>query len=1009
MRNGSLLVQFMFASPGEPMRHPTSSVCASPRPSTYIMDPPPRRRQSSRQKRCVPSGYGGFSSAQIRLSAIDMLSLHLACMRSAFIAQAPATTRQASGELDHAVLGTCRIGLLERPAVIWRYLITVAQVRWAIACLSPATREMARVGCAVMLGLTYITDMRKSTGVVALSAFAGAAPHQPYRGSSSAAHPGGSTPAVYTPNSPADLHNNSDPSKRPGSLWPTPIPQTTSYTNQSAAATTTGPVVTTTCISASPSSATSLGACGTISKLAASSTRAEPGATPIVPAQLAYECINSVPFNQSAASQPPQMREKRLTVYPKRAAANDHTVDLLDSIRPYLNWQTTIEYLKDPPAEYTELVQAPYDFYARYEETYSKAKSGSYPNEYAFGWDLYEVFQRAHDGHFVIDPDSVTLIFSYGRTAPLVSVSDDGDVPQVFVYADVLAAFYGNASFVPSPLCEIDGHDSTEWLLDFAEYGSLQDRDALWNNMFYNLAQVSLGSQGTGLGTFAGGGRGRWVYPGPHTTLTFVNGSSIRLDNYARVLVPFDNITSGEDIYHTYFAVPAGKGEPAAVLATQSPSSSTVPSSTAATATSTSIPAPGYPSPLVRETNNLNSGYFLEGGDYDDVAVLSIASFVGFPIDEGPFQAVNTYTINRAVAANKTKLIIDVSANGGGTILQGYDVFKQLFPQLLPYGATRFRAHEAFDLIGQEISYFSGLAPRSLSTNQSTQNAVASPFNYRSDADVDYEPFTSWPEKYGPHAYGPRPDNFTSIVRWNLSDVLIPDNSGGIYVSGYLNRSNITTPPFAAEDIIIVYDGYCASTCTIFSELMRQQAGVKTVALGGRPSTGIIQAVGGVKGTNDYTYQYILGSVEAPFASQGLHNASYYASTALGDYTSLPLWRTTDAVVNARDGIRHGDPSQTPLQFVYEPADCRIYYTPEMAVDQSAVWRAVADAAWGGINHCVAGSLPGSNRTSYDARQSSRWLRQRREVDISAHLESFDSVWTGKHGVKVRRDGMMIL
>lgn len=56
--------------------------------------------------------------------------------------------------------------------------------------------------------------------------------------------------------------------------------------------------------------------------------------------------------------------------------------------------------------------------------------------------------------------------------------------------------------------------------------------------------------------------------------------------------------------------------------------------------------------------------------------------------------------------------------------------------------------------------------------------------------------------------------------------------------------------PFKAEDIVIVYDGYCASTCTIFSELMRQQAGVKTIALGGRPNKDIIQAVGGVKGTN---------------------------------------------------------------------------------------------------------------------------------------------------------------
>ena len=49
----------------------------------------------------------------------------------------------------------------------------------------------------------------------------------------------------------------------------------------------------------------------------------------------------------------------------------------MDSIRPYLDWQTTIEYLKDPPAEYAEKIQPPYDFYANYERIYQKAAGKS--------------------------------------------------------------------------------------------------------------------------------------------------------------------------------------------------------------------------------------------------------------------------------------------------------------------------------------------------------------------------------------------------------------------------------------------------------------------------------------------------------------------------------------------------------------------------------------------------------------------------------------------------------
>lgn len=48
-----------------------------------------------------------------------------------------------------------------------------------------------------------------------------------------------------------------------------------------------------------PTSTTSLSACASVAQLAA----ADPAATPLVPAGLAYECITSVPFNSTAASE----------------------------------------------------------------------------------------------------------------------------------------------------------------------------------------------------------------------------------------------------------------------------------------------------------------------------------------------------------------------------------------------------------------------------------------------------------------------------------------------------------------------------------------------------------------------------------------------------------------------------------------------------------------------------------------------------------------------------------
>lgn len=654
----------------------------------------------------------------------------------------------------------------------------------------------------------------------------------------------------------------------------------------------------------------------------------------------------------------------------------------------------------------------------------ANVSAGTYASEYAFGFDLYKATQQAHDGHFTFYPDSVSLIMTFGRTTPLVSVSVDGEsLPEPYVYADILTASFGNATFTPSPITEIDGQNATEFLLDFSQCGSLQDRDALYNNLFYIPAQVSLGSTGTGTGTFSGGGRGRFIYPGPMTTFTFANGTTVVNENFARVLVSFDGISTGADIYETYFVVPEEAEENALEVATSTTagasSTSAAASSTLASdsATSTtSTPAPGYPTPIIRQSNNLNAGYFLDGAGYEDVAVLAIPSFVGLGSAEVEFQYVNQQFIADALAANKTKLIIDVSANAGGTILQGYDVFKQLFPSILPYGASRYRAHEAFDLIGEEASYVSGMYPRSLAENETIQNIESSAFNYRTDDDVNYQPFKSWAEKYGPHEYGPANDTFTSLIRWNLSDVLTPDNSGGIYVSGYLNRSNITVQPFARDNIIIVYDGYCASTCTIFSELMRQQAGVKTIALGGRPNTDIIQAVGGVKGTNDLEYSDILQYVEYTFEFGNDSQREYWNTTELGLYSQLPLYRGTAYVVNARDGIRRGDAAQTPLQFVYEPADCRIFYTPDMVVDETAVWKTVADTVWNGGDACVAGSNAFyGNSSGSSAKRGVEKARQkrhavRRDIDV-------EELWAGLHTSTgsfadvgdVAGDGLMIV
>jgi len=66
----------------------------------------------------------------------------------------------------------------------------------------------------------------------------------------------------------------------------------------------------------------------------------------------------------------------------------------------------------------------------------------------------------------------------------------------------------------------------------------------------------------------------------------------------------------------------------------------------------------------------------------------------------------------------------------------------------------------------------------------------------------------------------------------------------GFIISRYDKSVAEKTQLFPAEDIVILTDGVCSSTCSMFVEVMHNDAGVKTVVVGGRPSYGPMQAVG---------------------------------------------------------------------------------------------------------------------------------------------------------------------
>lgn len=61
--------------------------------------------------------------------------------------------------------------------------------------------------------------------------------------------------------------------------------------------------------------------------------------------------------------------------------------------------------------------------------------------------------------------------------------------------------------------------------------------------------------------------------------------------------------------------------------------------------------------------------------------------------------------------------------------------------------------------------------------------------------------------------------------------------------------------------------------------------------------------------------------------------------------------------VNLKDNLRQNDASGTPLEFMYEAADCRMFFTAAMVTDVTEVWKGVADRMFkNGTDRCVTGS-----------------------------------------------------
>ncbi|KAJ9602375.1 hypothetical protein H2200_013230 [Cladophialophora chaetospira] len=634
---------------------------------------------------------------------------------------------------------------------------------------------------------------------------------------------------------------------------------------------------------------------------------------PIVDAELAYECLSSVPIRQEDA------------------------LALVASVAGYLEFQSSLDYIASPPPGW---LFPPIDILDTLDQVRRKIENDEYSSEYDFQIDLHTITILGKDGHLATRGPLLDALGFQRPTSTLISLSEDGvQAPSVYLMEDrynhgddnLPELRSGNAF---SAITKINGFDVQEFLQLESLTFELQDPDALYNFMLFPSDYYDMFTAPR-------------FYPGPYTNLTFADGSITPLKNTAILNGNFTGIVNGEGMYERFRGA-LGPGDNSGASAHVERNGKR----------QTNAPA------SASDDAGVLTGYW-DDGLAAELLVIAISDFA--PSHDFSLWVNFQDTLREILASakenKKTQLILDVRRNGGGSVSLCMDTMVQLFPDKAPNRKSNMRASGAqkalVEYISEETRKAEDLHP---DTNLDKEEIEADygngPWAYQGVMSPQAKNFEDVGHFYGPHRVGP--GLFTSFFQENYTN----------NEYSRINREmiNITQAdpgaerPFNPENMVILTDGYCGSACTILVEYLKNEFRVMSIVVGGRPQTGPMQTIGGVRGSrlfNSDVLSYFVGGYKNQTKA---HPES--ADPHFDDWSDEALIRLGEGLrINGYNAFRMGDPYNTPLHFAYEAADCRIWYTPEMIADNRVLWNRVAELAFsnrmGNVissKYCVEGS-----------------------------------------------------
>ncbi|KAK7219923.1 hypothetical protein V2G26_007926 [Clonostachys chloroleuca] len=653
-------------------------------------------------------------------------------------------------------------------------------------------------------------------------------------------------------------------------------------------------------------------------------------------AETAYKCITSVPFNKDAA------------------------VKVLEISKSYFQFHSTLAYLKDPPASYQ---QESVDVMSKLDEFTTKAKNGEYKNLYEFDVDFYRLAQATHESHFSKDSHLIGL-FRWTLDDTIVSVSTDGKaLPQVYAASDI-----SNNVNSPSAIVELAGQPVYSYLQGYLKNftaNGLIEPHADFNALMYNTGlEFASWAQSSDASMAPTAFKTTPIYNGKSLKGKFANGSDFEWAYKAgsNANLTLNQYFSGQDIYDLKVVkANSTQSDDSTVETKRRKKRSYNPDVKLVKRADSSddevaVPYAAWPTNPIVVQDNFTFGGTVSGYYFDEnqLGVLSIPSFDTDENSSETFDLAVASFINQTRSRGAKRIVIDLTGNGGGTLWMGYDTFRHFFPKKVPNLLWRTRAHSALNVLGSVLGW---------SGAQNTSYEDVPDINYQYGSKPDLTKFSSWKEFYGPREL--KNDKFTSTATYDFTDKKLAGELG-FYLAGYGDNIPDYDEAFPAENIVLLVDGGCGSTCSSFSTLMKHVANVRTVAVGGIPEYGPMQGVASTRGSMMREWNYFGDAItyirsvletidesdkEATYSKIGISSS---------DVDNLPKaladspW-TVDGAINMFDTLQAGN-QDTPRQFLYEASACRIFYTGEMIRDVSKLWQAAGTIAGGDNSTCVSGS-----------------------------------------------------